>query len=158
MQSRTRSVVVLGAFLAACFAISALGALATAASVGTWYQTLAKPAFNPPDSVFAPVWTTLYAMMAIAGWRVWRRVGFTDRPAFAAYAVQLGLNLLWSVLFFGLREVGAALVELVCLWTAIVVTLVLFWRRDKVAGALFVPYLAWVSFAGALNGAIWRLN
>lgn len=157
-RSTLHSFTALIGFLAVCFAVSALGAYFTASSVGTWYQTLNKPSFNPPDWVFAPVWTALYVLIAAAGWRVWRRCGFSDRRAFALYGLQLGLNLMWSVLFFGMRNPGAAFLELALLWSAIVATLVLFWRSDRIAGALFAPYLAWVSFAGALNAAIWKLN
>lgn len=156
--SLRQSALAAAGFLAASFAVSALGGLATASSVETWYQTLAKPSFNPPNWVFAPVWTTLYIMIAAAGWRVWRKIGFSDRRAFAAYGAQLALNLLWSVLFFGLRQPGAAFAELIVLWLSIAATLALFWRHDRIAGLLFVPYLAWVSFAGVLNGAIWVLN
>lgn len=157
-RSTQQSVLVFLGFLAASFVVSGLGGLATASSVGTWYQTLNKPSFNPPNWLFAPVWTTLYVMIAIAGWRVWRRVGFTDKRAFAAFAAQLVLNLLWSVLFFGLNRVGLALAELVLLWLSIATTLVLFRRHDKLAAILFAPYLAWVTFAGVLNAAIWTLN
>ena len=145
-------------FLIACFAVSGLGAYVTAGSVASWYPTLATPNFNPPNAVFAPVWTALYVMIAISGWRVWRRVGFSDRRAFALYGLQLGLNLMWSVLFFGLHQIGAAFIELVFLWIAIAATLFHFWKLDRTAGALLVPYLAWVSFAGVLNAAIWLLN
>lgn len=153
----SRTVAAVG-FIVLCLGIGALGGIATASSVGTWYQTLAKPSFNPPDAVFGPVWTTLYVMIGLAGWRLWCVSGFSDTRAFVAYGVQLALNLAWSFLFFGLRMVGAAMAELILLWIAIAVTLILFWRRDRTAGLLLVPYLAWVSFAGVLNGAIWRLN
>lgn len=158
VRSAAQSVAGLAGFLAACFAVSALGAWATAGSVDTWYQTLNKPAFNPPNWIFGPVWTALYVMIAVAGWRVWRRRGFADRRAFAFYGLQLGLNLMWSIVFFGLQEVGAAFLELLVLWAAIAATLVLFWKHDKIAALLLAPYLAWVSFAGALNAAIWSLN
>lgn len=157
-RSRGHSAAALLGFLAACFAVSALGSIATVSSVGSWYATLDKPAFNPPSAVFGPVWTVLYVMIAFAGWRVWRRIGFSDRRAFALYGLQLFLNLMWSVLFFGLQRVGAAFLELVLLWIAIAATLVLFRKHDRIAAALLAPYLAWVSFAGVLNAAIWRLN
>ncbi len=157
-RSARHSAIAAAGFLAACFAVSILGGLATASSVGTWYQTLAKPSFNPPDWIFAPVWTTLYVMIAVSGWRVWRKVGFADVRAFAIYGIQLTLNLMWSVLFFGLNAVGAAFLELLLLWLAIAATLVLFLRHDRLAGLLLTPYLAWVSFAGLLNASIWALN
>ncbi len=159
MTPRTRDLLGLAGFLAACFAVSAAGGAVTATSVGTWYQDLAKPPFNPPDSAFAPVWTALFVLMALAAWRVWRRGGFAaNRAALGMFALQLVLNLGWSVLFFGLRAVGAALVEMAALWVAILVTAALFWRRDRAAGLLMVPYVLWVGFALLLNGAIWRLN
>ena len=147
------------AFLAPCLAVSALGGAATATSVHTWYRTLAKPPFNPPDWVFAPVWTLLFFMMAVAAWRVWRRDGLRRaRWAMTLFGIQLALNLTWSLLFFGLRSVGAALAEIIVLLFAIVATGALFWRHDRIAGALFIPYAGWVAFATVLNAAIWRLN
>lgn len=145
-------------FLAASFAVSLLGGLATARSVGTWYQTLAKPPFNPPDWVFAPVWTILYIMIAVSGWMVWCKIGFADRLAFTAYGLQLALNLLWSLLFFGLRQPALALIEIAGLWVMIAATLVMFWKHDRIAALLLAPYLAWVSFATALNTALVVLN
>ena len=147
----------LGAFLVVCLGVSALGGLATASSVGTWYQALHKPAFNPPNWVFAPVWTTLYVMIAVAGWRVWRLRRFAG-AAMAAYAAQLALNLAWSLLFFGGRLIGVALAEILLLLAAILLNVVIFWRLERVAALLLVPYAAWVAFASALNLALWRLN
>jgi tryptophan-rich sensory protein len=154
-----RDLIGLGGFLVLCFAVSGLGAAATATSVGSWYQALEKPSFNPPDWVFAPVWTTLFILMAIAGWRIWR--GLHTRPrtiALVVFAVQLGLNLTWSVLFFGLQSIGGALVDIALLLTAIVTTATLFWRIEWIAGALLVPYAIWVAYALLLNASIWLLN
>jgi tryptophan-rich sensory protein len=149
----------LAAFIALNAAVSALGGWATAASVASWYPTLAKPAFNPPNWVFAPVWTALYLMIAVAGWRAWQRsAGEARRLAFTAYGVQLGLNLSWSFVFFGARLVGPALAVVAAMLAAILVNAWLFWRIDRAAGALLVPYAAWVSFATLLNAALWRLN
>lgn len=154
-----RSIGGLAFFLALCFAVSALGAAVTATSVGTWYQDLAKPSFNPPDWVFAPVWTTLFAFMAIAAWRVWRRTGLrAGRLALGVFMLQLVLNLGWSTAFFGLQRIDLALVVVVLLLLAIVVSAVLFARIDRLAGVLFVPYAAWVAFAIVLNASIWSLN
>lgn len=158
---RTRGNELLGlvAFVALCLGISAIGGWITAESVGAWYRTLQKPVFNPPDWVFAPVWTVLYLMIAVAGWRVWRAHGMAGaRAAMVAYAVQLALNLAWSFLFFGGRMIGVALTEIVLLLAAIIVNAVLFWRIDRVAGWLLAPYAAWVAFAGVLNLALWHLN
>jgi len=158
-STRLRDTVGFSVFLALCLAVAAVGGAVTASSVGTWYPTLAKPAFNPPNWIFAPVWTTLYFLMAIAAWRVWRRDGLRQaRWALALFALQLALNLAWSVLFFGMRMIGAALVEVVVLLLAIVATTLVFWQRDRVAGMLFLPYAAWVAFATLLNAALWRLN
>jgi len=158
-QARRRDTLAFAAFLALCLAVSALGAAATATSVGTWYRTLVKPPFNPPDWIFAPVWSALYFMMAIAAWRVWRRGGLRQaRSALTLFVMQLALNLAWSIVFFGMRAIGAALVEITVLLLAILATTLVFWRRDRVAGLLLVPYAAWVAFAAVLNAALWRLN
>lgn len=149
----------LGALVALCLGISTIGGWVTAGSVGNWYQTLHKPVFNPPDWVFAPVWTTLYLMIAVAGWRVWRSVGPAGtRAGMTAYGLQLALNLTWSFLFFGGRMIGIALLEIVVLLAVIVVNAVLFWRIDWIAGWLLAPYAVWVAFAGVLNFALWKLN
>ena len=156
---RRRELLALLAFAAACLAVAGVGGAVTALTVDDWYQTLNKPAFNPPDRLFGPVWTALYLMMALAAWRVWRhRQNPGRRPALLLFTIQLVLNLLWSCLFFGLMAVGAALVEIVVLWAAILVTTVRFGRIDRPAGWLMLPYAAWVSFAGVLNAAIWWLN
>lgn len=158
-RSGRRDVTGLVLFLALCLAVSALGGAVTSTSVDTWYQALQKPFFNPPDWVFAPVWTTLYVLMAIAGWRVWRCPATeARRAALLLFALQLGLNLLWSVLFFGLQRIDLALVEIVLLLVAIAANTLSFWRIDAAAGALLVPYVIWVGYATALNGALWLLN
>ncbi len=158
-RKSSRDLLGLVAFLALCLAVSGLGGAVTATSVGSWYQALQKPTFNPPDWVFAPVWTTLYIMMAIAAWRVWRR-GPTQstRRALMVFAVQLALNLGWSVVFFGSRQIGLALIEVVVLFAAIIANMVLFWRIDRPAGVFFVPYALWVAYASVLTAALWWLN
>lgn len=155
---RARDAVALLGFVALCLAVAAAGGAVTATSVGTWYAGLAKPSFNPPDWVFGPVWTALYLMMAVAGWRVWRKRSAGARLALGAWALQLALNLFSSLVFFGLRSIGAALAEIAVLLAAILATALLSWRIDRVAGALLVPYAAWVAFAALLNAALWRLN
>lgn len=157
VRTRVGDLLGLCAFVTLCLAISAIGAWVTVESVGTWYRTLQKPFFNPPDWVFAPVWTLLYLMIALAGWRVWRIRGLAG-AAIAAYAAQLALNLTWSFLFFGGRMIGIALAEIVLLLAVITVNAVLFWRTDRLAGWLLAPYAAWVAFACLLNFAFWRLN
>ena len=149
----------LALFLLASFAAAALGGWATSTSVGTWYLALAKPSWNPPAAVFAPVWTLLYAAMSVAAWRVWlRRDQPGARAALRRVFSSLALNALWSVLFFGLRSPGAALAEVVVFWAFLAVLQVRFARLDKISGVLWAPYLAWVSFASGLNGAVWWLN
>jgi len=126
---------------------------------GEWYTSLAKPAWNPPSSVFGPVWTILYVLMGVAAWLVWRKAGFSGaRVALSLFIVQLVLNSLWSYLFFGLQKPMVAFVEILVLWCAILATLVSFWKVRPSAGALLIPYLCWVSFAAALNYQLWRLN
>lgn len=159
VRSRARDILGLGLFTAICLCISAIGGWVTAQGVGTWYQGLQKPDFNPPDWVFAPVWALLYLTIALSGWRVWRRHGLAGaRAAMTAYGVQLTLNLTWSFLFFGGRMIGLALAEILVLLGAIGINAWLFWRIDRLASWLLVPYAAWVAFAGVLNFALWRLN
>ncbi|MGI9463996.1 MAG: TspO/MBR family protein [Aestuariivirgaceae bacterium] len=146
-------------FIVICLAVSGLGGAVTAQSVGTWYPTLIKPSFNPPNWIFGPVWAMLYLLMAIAGWRVWRAsAGKPARWALAFFAGQLVLNLAWSFVFFGLRRIDLAFGEIALLLVVIIVTSVLFWRIDRWAGMLFVPYVLWVGFAAVLNGSLWYLN
>jgi translocator protein len=146
-------------WLLVCFAAAGIGSAMTSKSLADWYPGLAKPTWNPPDWVFGPVWTLLYTMMAIAAWLVWRNAGWHGAPVpLALFTTQLALNVIWSGLFFALESPGAAFAEIVLLWLSILATLVQFWRIDRAAGALLGPYLAWVSFAAALNFTIWQLN
>jgi benzodiazapine receptor len=126
---------------------------------GTWHAALAKPAWNPPNAVFGPVWTVLYVLIAIAGWRVWldRALPYS-RTALALWGVQLVLNAAWSWIFFGLHRTGWALVDIGLLLAAIGAFIAVTWRPRRSAALLFVPYFAWVAFAIALNAAIWWLN
>ncbi|MEQ8666656.1 MAG: TspO/MBR family protein [Rhodospirillales bacterium] len=159
MQTRPRRYSILAAFLAACLAVSAAGGAVTQTSVNDWYQTLDKPALTPPDWLFAPTWIALYVMMAVAAWRVWLgATGRERRHAMTVFAVQLLLNFAWSLLFFGARAPGWAMIELAVLWLAIALTTVLFWGIERFAGLLLVPYLLWVTFAGYLNASIFLLN
>jgi len=149
----------LSVFLAACLAVAGFGGMVTRTSVGDWYVALRKPTWTPPAWLFGPVWSVLYATMAVAAWLVWARPGpRRPRTALAAFGVQLALNAGWTGLFFGLRQPGWALAEVVVLWAAIGATVVLFWRVRAAWGAVMLPYWAWVTFASALNFAIWRLN
>lgn len=149
----------LAAFVAVTLAAGFVGSLVTNPSIPGWYASLQKPAWTPPNWLFGPVWTLLYLMMAVAAWLVWRERGFGGaRLALALFAAQLVLNALWSILFFGLRSPGAALVEIALLWAAILATAAAFWRVTHPAGWLLVPYLWWVTYAAFLNYAIWRRN
>ena len=131
----------------------------TARSVGDWYAGLNKPSWTPPSAVFAPVWSALYVMMGVAAWLVWRRGGLTAVAVpLALFGIQLALNVAWSAIFFGLRRPGWAFVEIVALWALILATVIAFRRISPTAGYLLLPYLAWVTFAAALNLAIWRAN
>ncbi len=146
-------------FLLICMAVGGLGAIATTPEIAGWYQTVSKPAWNPPSSIFGPVWTTLYVMMGISGWLIWLPGGVSGaRLPLTLFAVQLGLNLAWSWIFFHYHQIGWALVEIVVLWCAILLTTLSFFKRSKLAGSLFIPYLLWVSFAAFLNYTIWQLS
>jgi tryptophan-rich sensory protein len=137
-----------------------IGARFTAPQISTWYASLSKPAFTPPGAVFGPVWTVLYLLMGIALYLIWAR-GLDARgvkPAILLFGVQLLLNVLWSILFFGLRSPILGLVDIAVLWISILLTLLLFLRVSAVAGLLLVPYLLWVTFAAILNASIFVLN
>ena len=124
-----------------------------------WYTSLAKPSWNPPNWIFGPVWTTLYILIGVAAWRVWRVGAFRrDRAALAVFLIQWVLNFAWSGCFFGLKSPGIALCEIVVLLALIVVMIARFRRHDAAAAALLIPYAAWVSFATALNAALWWMN
>lgn len=155
-MSGARSLAALVGFVAVVFAAALVG---SRFPPGEWYAGLTKPSWNPPSWVFAPVWTALYLAIAVAAWRAWRAAGFAEQPGtWALFAVQLALNAAWSWLFFGLQRPDLALLDIAALWLAIAATTAAFWQADRLAGALFVPYLAWVSFAAVLNWTIWRLN
>ena len=126
---------------------------------GEWYARLQKPTWNPPNWIFGPVWSVLYTVMAVAVWLVWKRGGFAgQRTALLCFLMQLLFNALWSPLFFGLEQPGWAFAELSLLWLALLATVTAFWKARPLAGVMLLPYLDWVTFAGALNFTIWRLN
>ncbi len=182
MRETVYKLLALAGFLALCHLVGAAGGLLTALSVGGWYASLEKPAWTPPGWVFAPVWTALYTLMAVAAWLVWlkaraatldrRRLGQAGRPtvplsavtgvshqlALAFFGLGLTLSLAWSGLFFGLRNPGAAMWDLVALWLMAVAATHAFWRISRPAGWLMLPYLLWISFAGALNYTLWGMN
>ena len=146
--------------LAIPLAIGALGSLLTMESVKTWYTTLNKPSFNPPNEIFGPVWSILYILMGISSYLVWKeRKSFTSyNLAVGLYCSQLILNLMWSFLFFYQHQIGLALVEIIILLIAIISTAVVFYKANKAAGLLFIPYILWVSFASYLTYSIFILN
>jgi benzodiazapine receptor len=158
-RSRLVDLIALAFFVALCLGIGALGGSVVASSIDTWYADLAKPSFTPPDRLFGPVWTALYVLMAIAAWRVWRAADRdTRRGPLTLFALQLALTLGWTVVFFGLQKIGAAVATIIVLDVGVVVTTLAFRPIDRWAGLLMVPYLAWVAFATVLTIAIWRLN
>jgi tryptophan-rich sensory protein len=150
--------------LGVVYGVAAVGGLATSRSVETWFRTVRKPSWNPPDWVFAPVWTVLYTMMAVAAWLVRRRSADDPRArpagqvALGAWGVQLAFNLLWSLVFFGRRSIAGGLGVIVVLWLAIAGSMVLMGRVSRGGTLLLAPYLAWTTFASLLNYRIWRLN
>ncbi|MDK4735375.1 TspO/MBR family protein [Rhizobium sp. CNPSo 3490] len=150
------SVLVLVAFQAASFAAAATGVIFRP---GDWYKQLDKPGWRPPDWLFAPVWTVLYASIGLSGWLLWLEAGIGGAAfPLSVYAVQLLLNATWSPIFFALHRTGLAAVEIMLLWAAILATIILFYPANSAAALLLVPYLTWVSFAAALNVSIWRRN
>ena len=151
-----RNGLALAGFVVLCLAVGWLGGWATAQSVAEWYPTLAKPSWTPPPWLFAPVWTVLYILMGVAAWLVWK--AGNAKGAMLLFGAQLLLNLAWSFLFFGARSPGLALIDIAALWLAIAAMIFAYAFRSRLAAYLTVPYLAWVSFAMALNAAVFMLN
>lgn len=141
-------------------AIGATGAFFTASSVKTWYVTLSKPSFNPPNTIFAPVWTTLYIIIGIAAYLVWQKRNTIKHfpRTVSIYFIQLILNLMWSFIFFYAHQIGVALFEIVCLLLVVIINAVMFYKINRIAGLLFIPYILWVSFATVLTYNIFILN
>jgi len=150
------SFLVLIGFIAACTLAALTGALFRP---GEWYERLAKPGWRPPNWLFAPVWSLLYLMIAVSAWLVWRKAGFSSAAGpLVIFALQLGLNAAWTPVFFGLHRIDLGFATICLLWLAIAATFVAFYPVSATAALLLLPYLAWVTFAAALNFAIWRLN
>ena len=150
------SIIVLIGFIGACFLPAMTGAVFRP---GDWYERLAKPTWRPPNWVFPPTWAFLYLTIAVSGWLVWRKVGLAGAVLpLAIYLVQLLLNAAWSPIFFGLGRPDLAFIEIIMLWFSIVVTIAAFHPINAAAAWLLLPYLAWVTFAAALNFAVWHLN
>lgn len=147
---------VLAGFIILCLGVGVVSGVMTAGAMVDWYPSLNKPTFNPPSWIFAPVWTLLYIMMAVAAWRVWL-AGPSSKPALNLFFIQLVLNFLWSIFFFGLHSPALALIDIIAMWIIIALTTRAFFKIARPAGWLLVPYLAWVSFAVVLNANIWWL-
>jgi translocator protein len=157
-QSILRRAIGLAAWVAVTFAAAAVGAVGSS-SASAFYAELVRPSWAPPGWLFAPAWTTLYALMAVSAWLVWRARGFADaRIALSLFLIQLAANALWSWLFFAWRQGGLAFAEVVLLWCLIVATVAAFWRVSRTAAVLLLPYLAWVAYASALTFEVWRRN
>jgi benzodiazapine receptor len=160
MPANSSDWLTLGVSLGLTFVAAAIGGAITARPVQTWYRSIRKPPWNPPDRLFGPVWTLLYVLMAIALWQVWR-MGWDQpgvRPALTLFFIQLGLNVLWSAVFFGWKKLWWAFAEICVLWVFIAATALAFFGLQPVAGWLLVPYIAWVTFAAILNFSVSRLN
>jgi tryptophan-rich sensory protein len=145
------------AFLLGTLAVGATASLFTEPNIATWFAGLAKPSFNPPNWIFAPVWTTLYILMAAAAWRAWRVVGLQS-VALTLYFLQLTFNFAWSLIFFAQHEIALALADIAALLITLLATTIAFFRADRWAGVMMLPYIAWAGFAALLNYEIWRLN
>ncbi len=156
----TGDIIKLVVSIAACEGAGGIGAIFTTNAIPTWYAGLSKPAFTPPNAAFGPVWITLYLLMGIAVFFIWREGlhGGLTRAAFGLFWGQLVLNILWSVVFFGLKSPLGGVVVILVLWAAILASIILFFRVSAVAGSLMIPYIVWVSIAANLNIWIWRLN
>lgn len=145
--------------IALCVLLGSVGGLVTVNEIPTWYATLNKPSFNPPNWLFGPVWTTLYVLMGISVYLIWKQPVSKERNiALQLFILQFILNFCWSFIFFGVHATGWALIEMTALWILILLSILYFAKQSKTAAWLLVPYISWVSFALLLNAAIWRLN
>jgi len=158
-MTRTEALPALIVFLLISLGVGLFASQFTAPYVADWYTDLAKPEWAPPDVVFTPVWTLLYIMMAVAAWLAWHKGHLAPTaPPLLLFFLQLALNAMWWVIFFAHQQPGLAFVEIILLWIVILATIVSFWRIERLAGLLMVPYLFWVAYAAALNYTIWRMN
>ena len=159
-KTMIKNVLVLLCSVAVCLFAGVIGSIFTYPSIPTWYAGLIKPALNPPNWIFGPVWTTLYILMGISLYLIIKK-GKPDRTIITAiifFALQLTLNTFWSIIFFGWHMIFLALITIIALWVLILINIVLFYKIDKLAGILLIPYILWVSFATYLNYALWTLN
>lgn len=139
--------------------LGSLGGIFTIAEIPTWYAGLNKPSFNPPNWIFGPMWTTLYVLMGISFYLIWRLpVSVIRKKAIRVFVIQFALNFCWSIIFFSLHEIGWAFIEIIAMWVFILLTIIQFRKLSTLAAILLIPYLLWVSFASILNGSIWQLN
>jgi benzodiazapine receptor len=158
-ERRAGSKFALAGWLALCFGVGGISSIFPTHAIPTWYAGLIKPPLTPPNHIFGPVWTVLYALMAISAWMVWKtRPSPCRRRGLRLFCVQLALNFLWTWIFFGWHQIGTALADIVVLWIAILLTILTFKKMSVTAAWLLVPYLAWVTFATYLNIAFWRVN
>lgn len=140
-----------------CEGAGGVGAIFTTPAIASWYATLTKPSFSPPNWLFGPAWTILFLLMAISLYLIWQSKE-NKKAALWVFAIQLALNILWSVIFFGQQQPFIAFIEIIILWLAILMNIIYFYRVNKTAGLLLVPYILWVSFASVLNYVVWQLN
>ena len=157
---KTGNIIKLLISIIVCECAGLIGSIFTTSAIPTWYASLQKPAFTPPNWLFTPAWTTLFLLMGIAAFIIWRK-GLDDRQvrtALIIFAIQLVLNILWSIAFFGMEAPLYGLIVIILLWFAILITILSFWKISSAAAWLLVPYILWVSFATALNTSIWLLN
>ena len=155
-----KSLATLLAWIIICLAVGFIGSIFTIPSIPTWFAGLNKPPFSPPNWIFSPVWTTLFILMGISAWLIWEK-GISNkevRSAIMIFAAQLVLNMLWSILFFGLKSPLSAFLEIIVLWLFILATILSFYKISKPAAWLLIPYILWVSFASVLNLSIWLIN
>jgi len=157
MTHQIKDTLALIGFIVFAQAAGIIGSLFTMSAIDGWYATLIRPELAPPNWVFGPVWVTLYLLMGIAAFLVWRKDRRLNK-ALILFVLQLVLNSLWSIIFFGMQALGAAFVEIVFLWLAIIATIIAFQKISRTAAWLLVPYILWVSFAAYLNFAFWTLN
>ena len=159
MKSELNKVAKLVIAIAIPLLIGFAGSFFTVASVDSWYATLNKPSFSPPNWLFGPAWTVLYVLIGLSFYLVWQKgFGSDKRKALGVFSIQLFLNFLWSILFFSLKSPMLAFAEIILLWPAIIANIIVFYKISKQAGHLLIPYLLWVSFAAVLNFSVWMLN
>jgi len=159
MRIKPSTIITFVVCLAIPLAVGSIAGIATADAIKSWYAGLAKPAFNPPGSLFGPVWTLLYILMGISLFLIWRAPrGMARTRALWVFAIQLALNFAWSFLFFSFHQIGWAFAEILLIWIAVLTMILLFARVNKTAALIQIPYILWVSFASVLNGTVWWIN